>query len=149
MNRFIDLIYFPGPDPGGKTSGATVVLVRNTEVIGNGRATGCYVGAGTHLILRLGTSVHTAADGSVMIVGMALAPGVTGSLSVRVVVRAEALIGHEARKRRSLEHSQNGGPQAGDPGPKTTSVQETVEGRAAVALVDVKAVWVTWLGQSE
>lgn len=117
-------------------------------VVGEGGGTTTGEGA-THLILRLGTSVHTAADGSVVNVGMALAPGVTGSLSVRVVVRAETLTGHEPRKRKLLGHSQNGGPQVGDPGPKTTSVQETVEGRMTMDVVVVKAVLVTWLGHSE
>ena len=112
---------------------------------GDGAATCCVAGA-TQLILSFGTSVHIAADGSVVNAGIAAAPAVNGSLSVSVVVRTDMLSGHEARYRTLLEYSQNGGPQVGEPGPKTTSVQETA---AAMNRLDVvRLVLVTWLGHS-
>ena len=55
----------------------------------------------THLMLKLGTSVQTPAEISVVKVGSALVPAVLGSERVRVVVAvAESETGQEPRKRR-------------------------------------------------
>ena len=116
-------------------------------VVGD-EATICCAGA-THLILRLGTSVQTTASVAVVNVGIPTAPGVTGSDSVSVVVSTPCirLSGQLARNSRSLSHSQNGSPQVGEPGLKTTSVQAMDAGIKPLAVVRV--VLVTWVGQSE
>ena len=70
------------------------------------------VGGATHLMLRLGASVHIGAVRSVVKVGRAAVPTVEGSERVSVVVAvADHEAGQDSRKRRFWEHSQKGGPQ--------------------------------------
>lgn len=81
-------------------------------------------GGATHLMLRLGASVHIGAVRSVVKVGRAAVPTVEGSERVSVVVSvADNEAGQEPRKRRFWEHSLKGGPQIGEPGAKVTRVQ--------------------------
>ena len=105
----------------------------------------------THLMLRLGTSVQTAAVMSVVKVGRAAVPAMAGSERVRVVVAvAESEAGQEPRKRRFWEHSQNGGPQVGEPGAKMKRVQATpFVGAVACGGRVVRVVDPIWLGQFE
>lgn len=119
-------------------------------VAGDGTAIGGVAGA-THLMLRLGASVHSGAVRSVVKVGRVAVLTVTGSERVRVVVPvADSEAGQEPRKRRFWEHSQKGGPQVGEPGAKIMRLQVTpFEGAVALGRRVVRVVEATWLGQFE
>ena len=101
-------------------------------------------------MLKLGASVHNGAVRLVVKVGRAAAPVVMGSERVSVVVAvADNEAGQEPRKRRFWEHSQNGGPQVGEPGAKTMRVQVTpFVGAVACGGRVLRTVEATWLGQS-
>ena len=103
-------------------------------------------GGATHLMLRLGASVHNGAVRSVVKVGRAAVPTVEGSERVSVVVLiADNEAGQEPRKRRFWEHSQKGGPQVGEPGAKIMSVQVMpfvgVVDLGGRVLMVVEAIW--------
>ncbi len=74
-----------------------------------------------------------------MNVGSAAIPTVAGSERVKVVVAVAGIVaGYEPRKSRFREHSQKGGHQVGEPGPKM---------KRAYYTPFVGAVEATWLGQ--
>lgn len=80
----------------------------------------------------------------------AAVPLVFGSERVKVVVFADRVLGQGVvRIKAPLSHSQNGGPQYGEPGPNTTPVHATFVGMTAFVRVVVSEVLATWFGQSE
>ena len=110
-------------------------------------------GGATHLMLRLGASVHNlmGAVRSVVKVGRVAVPTVTGLERVRVAVAvADSDAGLEPRKSRLWDHSQNGGLQVGERGVKMMRVHfMSVVGAVAFGGGVVRVVEVFWLGQSE
>ena len=132
--------------PGNATAGINVHLSVQELVVRDGAGAG---GRATHWMLKLGASVQMGAVRSVVKVGTSYIQAVMGSERVRVVVAvADSEAGQEPRKRRFCEHSQNGGPQVGEPGAKIMSLQVTpLVGAVACGGRIVRVVEATWFGQ--